>query len=303
MCFTSQSISPIVFTLHIIGHRFRSPFFARDSRSPPSLVATHTCAHTHSETPIPSDLLPRIRRVSAVSSDDDDDRRSFVLSSFTVLLHYASSADTGSLCGRKSIALPRLLLLLDFSSCAAASTFNLLLHTLTLSLLFLSFAHSRVIPVPVHQDNPTENLLLLHVTFTQIVSLCFHFGTAPHGSSPLSFAPRHHSSGQSTIRLAPAAARRPDRSPCRMFHGPLARRHAQVKSTCPSDYFGGTLFRRRRSSRRRGQHTPLCTTFGATLNLLPTPPTPPLDSERLCWNVSFWPKPCTTSANPFRRRP
>lgn len=147
MCFTSQSISPIVFTLHIIGHRFRSPFFARDSRSPPSLVATHTCAHTHSETPIPSDLLPRIRRVSAVSSDDDDDRRSFVLSTFTVLLHYASSADTGSLYGRKSIALPRLLLL-NFSSCAAASTFYLLLHTLTLSLHFLSFAHSRVIPVP-----------------------------------------------------------------------------------------------------------------------------------------------------------
>lgn len=268
MCFTSQSISPIVFTLHIIGHRFCSPFFARDSRYSPTLVATHTCAHTHTETPIPSDLLPRIRRVSAVSGDDDD-RRSFVLSSFTVLLLYAS-ADTGSLGGRKSIALPRLLLL-DFSSCAAASTFYLLLHTLTLSLLFLSFAHSRVIAVPVHQDNPTENnLLLLHVTFTQIVFLCFHFGTAPHGSSPLSAAPRHLSSGQSTIRLAPAAARRPDRSPCRMFHGPLARRHAQVKSTCTSDYFGGTLFRRRRSSRRRGQHTPLCTTFGATLDLLPT---------------------------------
>lgn len=148
MCFTSQSIKPVSFHTSYHWAPFSCTVFrSRQSIAPLIGGHSHVRTHTHSETPIPSDLLPRIRRVSAVSSDDDDDRPSFVLSSFTVLLHYASSADTGSLCGRKSIALPRLLLLLDFSSCAAASTFYLLLHTLTLSLLFLSFAHSRVIPV------------------------------------------------------------------------------------------------------------------------------------------------------------
>lgn len=91
-----QSIE-IVFTLHITGHHTSSQrFLPRNANTPHSWTLFDpngglTCEHTHTHTrmsyPTPNDLLPRIHRVSAVSSDDDDDfARSFSLLLFPTML-------------------------------------------------------------------------------------------------------------------------------------------------------------------------------------------------------------------------